>query len=374
MHPRDYIMTRLQCSVAVAGEVLDEAARISRSLQGSLESALEALIAERLRGGGRESPAFPQRGFFMDPETGESMPGAWQSPTHFLADGKIDHVPLSITFAPPPEPAPPPALQRRILHGTSLKLTVGGAEIKGLDTINVSFRPDPRVPGLVGYVIADQTPEPLTVQLPVPSGGHAEVVVSGVLIGACGSRVHAPVMFNHIRNCVPCYDAQTRAKQSALQSLDAKPCGCPEGMGCDECAVGYWDGQPLTPSPPLSAGSLETERLEALREMGQACVDWYLDTGECHFCEVITGPGGHTVHHDDDCPVDLFLKRYGHEGQTPEELRAAIVAAFEAGFGRSAPTLAEQRVPPRVLPSPTAPYVPAIDEFDLLPDAKGKDR
>ncbi len=37
-------------------------------------------------------------------------------------------------------------------------------------------------------------------------------------------------------------------------------------------------------------------------EIAQACIDWYDDTGDCHFCCVIDKK------HDDDCPVGEFLE------------------------------------------------------------------
>lgn len=44
----------------------------------------------------------------------------------------------------------------------------------------------------------------------------------------------------------------------------------------------------------------ERLRLEALREAGQACLDWAADMGECHLCGYDHGAG---KPHDDECPL-----------------------------------------------------------------------
>lgn len=43
-----------------------------------------------------------------------------------------------------------------------------------------------------------------------------------------------------------------------------------------------------------------------LVEIGQACLDWYNDTSECHFC--LTDEHGN---HDPyaECPVDIYTKK-----------------------------------------------------------------
>lgn len=38
---------------------------------------------------------------------------------------------------------------------------------------------------------------------------------------------------------------------------------------------------------------------EKLIEIGQACVDWYMDTGSCHFCDVTIFLD--KTYHADDC-------------------------------------------------------------------------
>ena len=116
-----------------------------------------------------------------------------------------------------------------------------------------------------------------------------------------------------------------------------------------------------------------SERTAELAEMGQACVDWFTDTGECHFCEPVVDPPGQQ-RHGDDCPVGAFLTRHRPDGETPEQLRSAIVATFERGFSRTTPAASEQRVPPPAPPVKAEPYIPAIDDFDLLPDAKPGER
>ena len=61
-----------------------------------------------------------------------------------------------------------------------------------------------------------------------------------------------------------------------------------------------------------------------LREMGQACLDWAKDTGECHFCDYASGPNADDERpHVDDCLVREY-----------EELAAAGVA-HEPWCGKS---------------------------------------
>jgi hypothetical protein len=45
---------------------------------------------------------------------------------------------------------------------------------------------------------------------------------------------------------------------------------------------------------------------EALAELGQAVVDWFVDTGDCHLCRVTED-----YVHDKGCPVDEYLREHG---------------------------------------------------------------
>jgi len=49
-----------------------------------------------------------------------------------------------------------------------------------------------------------------------------------------------------------------------------------------------------------------TKWKSTLEEIGQACVDWAIDTGECHLCETSVR-GAHAEAHADGCPVGAYL-------------------------------------------------------------------
>ena len=49
-----------------------------------------------------------------------------------------------------------------------------------------------------------------------------------------------------------------------------------------------------------------TKWKSTLEVIGQACVDWAIDTGECHLCETSVR-GAHAEAHADGCPVGAYL-------------------------------------------------------------------
>lgn len=52
-------------------------------------------------------------------------------------------------------------------------------------------------------------------------------------------------------------------------------------------------------------------RAVALARIGQACIAWAEDTGECHMCgRWDDGTPSGRPQHDDDCPVGEFIAAY----------------------------------------------------------------
>ncbi len=55
----------------------------------------------------------------------------------------------------------------------------------------------------------------------------------------------------------------------------------------------------------------ETSRKATLLvRIGQFCVDWTIDTVDCHMCE-----RDEHGHHDEECPIGDYMREYPEEGK-----------------------------------------------------------
>lgn len=61
-------------------------------------------------------------------------------------------------------------------------------------------------------------------------------------------------------------------------------------------------------------------KTEAAAQLSQACVDWAIDTGDCHFC----GDYQRKKVHDEDCPVREYLEA------TEDRFRGSNILIVEA--------------------------------------------
>lgn len=52
---------------------------------------------------------------------------------------------------------------------------------------------------------------------------------------------------------------------------------------------------------------------EMLEDLGQECIDWYEDTGDCHICQTCNGKHDPDFDNGNECPVKLAIEKRDNE-------------------------------------------------------------
>ncbi len=81
------------------------------------------------------------------------------------------------------------------------------------------------------------------------------------------------------------------------------------------------DPMDLVIAEAVIAGHFTDDRARSLTKLGQAALDYMLDTGECLFCSSETDHATERVIHDEDCQMLAFLDVHDHDRIAPEDRR-----------------------------------------------------